>query len=265
MNDSLNNINKLIVNNKVLANLDAIPEYMNMDLFMAFLNREVFPVEDISFDDINLWFIYQGDTATYIHETYEIEPLTFEKFLKILINDAKSRPVNLRAAMYIGSDTSINGISPPVETVSNTNVEYYLRKVNGGYGSHYELFMTTKLPAYINAIEYKLIIAFEYNAINNTFENLKILSATSREETNGAAAHILMIPETSWVANTMSTTLTGLDFVTLSSIILVTPEPPSADKYANSGIMCTAQGNGTLTFTCNVLPTEPIIVNCVVF
>ena len=33
------------------------------------------------------------------------------------------------------------------------------------------------------------------------------------------------------------------------SAVIVSSTPADADKYTNSGILCTAQGDGTLTFT----------------
>ena len=53
--------------------------------------------------------------------------------------------------------------------------------------------------------------------------------------------------------------------VTASNVVFVSPAPASAADYAAAGITCTAQGSGTLTFTCTTVPSNAITVNIVIF
>lgn len=64
-----------------------------------------------------------------------------------------------------------------------------------------------------------------------------------------------------WSNNTQTVSVAG---VTANSLVYVTFAPASAAEYVESFIVCTAQGNGTLTFTCATTPTSNISVNVVV-
>lgn len=64
-----------------------------------------------------------------------------------------------------------------------------------------------------------------------------------------------------WSSNTQTVTVTG---VTASNIVFVSPAPASASDYASAGIICTAQGTDSLTFTCTTVPTNAITVNVVI-
>lgn len=61
-----------------------------------------------------------------------------------------------------------------------------------------------------------------------------------------------------WSSNTQTVSVQG---VTASNNVIVSPAPASAADYASAGIVCTAQGSGTLTFTCTSVPTNDITVN----
>lgn len=65
-----------------------------------------------------------------------------------------------------------------------------------------------------------------------------------------------------WINNAQTVNVTG---VTASNIVFVSPAPASAADYAAAGITCTAQGSGTLTFTCTSVPSNAITVNVVIF
>ena len=84
----------------------------------------------------------------------------------------------------------------------------------------------------------------------------------------GAAASAPVVPATmptlavaDWSSNTQTVNVTG---VTASNIVFVSPAPASAADYAAAGIVCTAQGSGTLTFTCITVPSNAITVNVVI-
>jgi len=64
-----------------------------------------------------------------------------------------------------------------------------------------------------------------------------------------------------WTANEATKTVLG---VTASNIIFVAPDPDSAVDYASAGIIASAQGVDSITFTCTETPTSEIDVNIVI-
>jgi len=64
-----------------------------------------------------------------------------------------------------------------------------------------------------------------------------------------------------WSSNTQTISVTE---VTASNTVIVSPAPASFADYGNAKIHCSAQGPGTLTFTCDTVPTNAITVNVVI-
>lgn len=84
----------------------------------------------------------------------------------------------------------------------------------------------------------------------------------------GAAPSAPVVPSTmpeltvaGWSNNTQTVSVTG---VTASNIVIVSPAPASAADYAAAGIVCTAQGTDSLTFTCTTVPSNAITVNVII-
>lgn len=64
-----------------------------------------------------------------------------------------------------------------------------------------------------------------------------------------------------WSSNSQTVSVTG---VTASNLVIVTPAPASAAAWSGSGIVCSGQAAGTLTFTYEVKPTANVVVNVVI-
>ncbi len=64
-----------------------------------------------------------------------------------------------------------------------------------------------------------------------------------------------------WSGNTQTVSVSG---VTASNTVIVAPDPASFSAYAESGIRCTAQASGTLTFACEGAPAADLAVNVVI-
>lgn len=65
-----------------------------------------------------------------------------------------------------------------------------------------------------------------------------------------------------WNATTTCTkSVTG---VTSSNSVIVTPAPASISTWTSNGVYCSAQGSGTLTFTCSTTPSADITVNIMI-
>lgn len=64
-----------------------------------------------------------------------------------------------------------------------------------------------------------------------------------------------------WSNNTQTVNVTG---VTASNNVIVAAAPASQSDYTTAGILCTAQGAGTLSFSCVQTPTSAITVNVLI-
>lgn len=96
---------------------------------------------------------------------------------------------------------------------------------------------------------------FELMSADGTIPKERLVNAVSKPST---------MPELTvagWSNNTQTVTVTG---VTATNTVFVSPAPASASDYASAGIVCTAQGTDSLTFTCTTVPTNAITVNVVI-
>ena len=64
-----------------------------------------------------------------------------------------------------------------------------------------------------------------------------------------------------WSSSTQTVSATG---VTASNTVIVSPNPSDYSDYTDAEIYCSAQGSGTLTFTCGTTPSNDIDVNVVI-
>ena len=78
---------------------------------------------------------------------------------------------------------------------------------------------------------------------------------------NAIASTTATLEVASWSSNTQTVSVAG---VTTSNNVIVSPSPASTADYANAGVYCSAQGSGTLTFTCSTTPTVALTVNVMV-
>ena len=104
---------------------------------------------------------------------------------------------------------------------------------------------------------------------DGTYVPTLTISSGVATRTWGAAASAPVVPATmptlavaDWSSNTQTITVTG---VTSSNVVLVGPAPASAQDYADAGILCTAQGTDSLTFTATTTPTNAITLSVVIF
>lgn len=64
-----------------------------------------------------------------------------------------------------------------------------------------------------------------------------------------------------WSNNTQVVNVSG---VTSDNTILVSYDPESYEAYSDAAIRCVSQGNDTLTFTCESIPSVDVSVNVVI-
>lgn len=88
----------------------------------------------------------------------------------------------------------------------------------------------------------------------------KSLVATISEKQTKHTKQAITLSYSSWSNKTQTVSVTG---VTASNTVFVTAAPTSIEAYSAAGIICTTQGNGTLTFTCKYTPSLNITINVV--
>ncbi len=127
-------------------------------------------------------------------------------------------------------------------------------------------FSSTALGAGAKATASRAIqIGDGTNSDANTFKvanvngNFEIMSADGTIPTARLTKVNSTITLTSagWSSNTQTVTVNG---VTSSSIVWVSPAPADTANYVSAGIICSAQGTDSLTFTCTTTPSAAIDV-----
>lgn len=66
---------------------------------------------------------------------------------------------------------------------------------------------------------------------------------------------------TGWSNKTQTVNVSG---VTATNTVFVSATAASLGLYSSYGIVCTGQGSGTLTFTCDYVPNQNININIVI-
>lgn len=127
-----------------------------------------------------------------------------------------------------------------------TNYNINIRRYNG---TDYDTLYPTTLPT---------------NLIG-TIPTAKITNgAITKEKLASGATYTALtvsLPATGWSNNTRTVNVSG---VTISNLVLVSPAPASFTAYGENGIYCSAQGSGTLTFTCTSVPSSALTINVVI-
>lgn len=70
----------------------------------------------------------------------------------------------------------------------------------------------------------------------------------------------ITLPSSGWSGNTQTVSATG---VTATNTVTTGPAPSSMNAAMQAGVYCSAQGQGTLTFTCSSVPSSSLTYNYV--
>lgn len=68
----------------------------------------------------------------------------------------------------------------------------------------------------------------------------------------------ITLPSSGWSGNTQTVSATG---VTATNTVTIGPAPSSMNAAMQAGVYCSAQGQGTLTFTCSSIPSSSLTYN----
>lgn len=96
--------------------------------------------------------------------------------------------------------------------------------------------------------------------INNGTNNNISVPATSGTMAVIGVNTTITLASANWSSNTQTVNVTGM---TATGVVLVSPIPADQADYTSAGITCSAQGSGTLTFTCDTAPSSDIDVTVV--
>ena len=92
-------------------------------------------------------------------------------------------------------------------------------------------------------------------------------NAVSARANLGAQARVktltLSLTTANWSATSKTQTITASG-VAAGNVVIISPAATSQDAYSAAGVKCTAQGNSSLTFSCESIPTEALSVNVVI-
>lgn len=91
-----------------------------------------------------------------------------------------------------------------------------------------------------------------------SIDSAGVLSASGGVSMSTATA---TLPTSGWNSNSITVSATG---VTASNDVIVSPAPASTSAWAAAGIICTAQGAGTLTFTRTSANTAALTANILI-
>lgn len=89
-------------------------------------------------------------------------------------------------------------------------------------------------------------------------------SAFSSMLDRGFSAVPVTLLTTGWDSANATITVTALG-VTSTNSVVISPTPSSFVQYTAAGIMCSTQGENSLTFSCTEIPTEDLSVNILIF
>lgn len=73
------------------------------------------------------------------------------------------------------------------------------------------------------------------------------------------------IPASGWTDYTQTVNVDGVTADSEKCHVQIAYAPESYTDYRYSGVRCTAQGEGTVTFTCDIVPTVDITANILIF
>ena len=113
----------------------------------------------------------------------------------------------------------------------------------------------TSLETKVDKVEGKGLSTEDYT----TEEKAEVAKVTNKQNKHLTANASLLA--NGWNNKSQTVNVTG---VTANNTVLVSAAPSSIEEYGLYGVMCTAQGTGTLTFTCKFTPTSNLLINVVI-
>lgn len=93
-------------------------------------------------------------------------------------------------------------------------------------------------------------------------DNVRVINEELPNKANKSTSVTVTLTAASWSDNTQTVSVTG---VTATNNVVVSPsDRDSTTAWADGEVLCSGQGDGTLTFTCAETPTSDINVSVVI-
>ena len=92
--------------------------------------------------------------------------------------------------------------------------------------------------------------AIQNQAVYNSLQNKK-----------DTYTDVVVLTVSGWTAT--KTQVVACSHATATNTIIVSPDPASTPDYSSAKVYATAQAAGTLTFTCDTIPTTVLTVNVI--
>ena len=173
-------------------------------------------------------------------------------------------------AFWVGTEAEYNALSPAIagaiavariDTSGNvylctddTTFENFLNSVLEAVDEQ----TGEALGAFKTEVDTAIAGKANSETVNAAFTEVNTaISAKQAKHTTAAVT----LAAASWSSGVQTVSAAG---VTASNTVIVAPAPDSQDAYTAAGVKCTAQAEGTLTFTCVETLADDLTVNVVI-
>lgn len=195
--------------------------------------------------------------ASYVHTDNNYTSTEKSKLAGI----ASGAEVNVQSDWNATSGDALILNKPTIPTVP-TNVSAFTN--DAGYLTTHQSIKTINSTSMVGtgdvSVQPTLVSGTNIKTVNNN----SLLGSGNIDIQSGSdiSATQVQISVADWSATTTCTkSVTG---VTASNSIIVSPDPSSITDYVSSGVYCSAQAAGTLTFECSSTPSSDIWVNVMI-
>lgn len=156
---------------------------------------------------------------------------------------------NSNLAFWIGSEAEFNALSPKPTTAL----------VMGRLDSNGKLYFCTDDSTLTDwqTQTVQMAAAEASEAVSGVVAQVNQIVASKQ---NQHIAKTVTLSASGWSGTTLMQTVSAAG-VTANNTVFIAPAVASYENYTAAGIVCTAQGAGTLTFKCKTLPDSSISVN----
>lgn len=140
----------------------------------------------------------------------------------------------------------------------NPNTNYVYWSAYGSWTDANIVALFTFSPVPSSTIGFNTTLIGEHTEIQNqSWQQVDVQPSSGGGSTSATAT----LSEMDWTNDSQTVNVQG---VTASNNVIVAPAPSSQTDYTDAGVKCTAQGAGTLTFTCDTTPTSALTVNVLI-
>ena len=190
----------------------------------------------------------------------------------VTLQDFVNSSISTNTANYISDNGQPFTSTADLPTTGVTNNDYaFVTGTDAAGNTYYDRYKATVTNGVVTwALEYRLnnssFTAQQWAAIQSGITSGKVTTydayASQISAKQDAAVSVsVSLTVADWANKEQMVSVTG---VTASNKVFVSPSPASYLDYANAQIRATAQGAGTLTFTCETVPENAVGVNVVI-